>query len=327
MGAPMPPTIPDHILDIVSETAKNFIQNKSHKLLQGYPQHMHDGILQSSTHHLVDTAARRALHRTILENRVQHLSDERPDRGEILYVVGPYGAGKSTLLSAFDERIAQEHNGCDSGVYIDEPLEKVYQVYKNIKPNLVNSDFEYYKTVLPEYDPAQSNYSIVRAEASGLDFALSALAKELRAPLLLEQCNSQIDHFLQQYPYDVNITLLGVTADIQDNAERLRHRNELTGNHIPAPQLADAIYNFSTPGRFVGESKKTGLAVLAFLKPDTGYKTIFSREKGVVSFRNDAAMQAFERPHAIGKDILSMKVKEVMEPPPVLSPPDPSPGF
>ncbi len=296
--------------------------------MQGYPKHMHDGILQSSTHHLVDTLDRRELHRSILENRVQHLSDERPDRGEILYVVGPYGAGKSTLLSAFDERIAQEQkNGCDPGVYIDEHLEKVYQVYKNIKPNLVNSDFEYYKTVLPEYDPAQSNYSIVRAEASGLDFALAELAKELRAPLLLEQCNSHIDHFLEQYSYDVNITLLGVTADIHDNAERLLQRNELTGNHIPASQLADAMNNFSTPGRFEAESKKTGLAVLAFLNPDAGYKTIFSREKGAVVFRNDSAMQAFERPHAIGKADLSAKINAIMEPPPVLPPANPSPGF
>ena len=272
--------VPDHILDIVAHTAKNYVATNTNTLLKGIPAQEHTAILHNSTHHLVDTPERRDLHRTILQERVAHLPINRPDRPTLLYLAGPMGVGKTTLQEEFTERYNEEKAGLYLGGYDSPGIEDVYQSFRQIKENLVVSDFQFYKSRLPEYAASGNQYALIRAESSGLDVALTQWAKELNANLILEQRGGRnLSEYVEKFSKDYNVVLLGVTGDPNLNAQRLAGRNTQTLQVIRAQELATAICDFSTPGSFISAAKYAQLAVLAEAHND-GYSTLYHAEFG-----------------------------------------------
>lgn len=272
--------VPDHILDLVAHTAKNYVASKSDTLLKGIPAQDHAEILRNSTHHLVDAPERRDLHRAILQECTAHLPMNRPDRPTLLYLAGPMGVGKTTLLEEFTERLNEEEAGLYLGEYDDEGIEDVYQSFRQIKENFVVSDFQFYKSRLPEYAASGNEYAIIRAEASGLDVALTQWAKELNANLIIEQRGGRnFAENVEKFSKDYNTVLLGVTGDPALNARRLAGRNKDTGQVIRAQELATAICDFSTPDGFKNAAKHAQLAVLAEAHED-GYSSIYHAHLG-----------------------------------------------
>ena len=287
--------VPDHILDIVAHTAKNYVATKADTLLKGIPAQDHAAILHNSTHHLVDTPERRDLHRTILQERIAHLPINRPNRPTLLYLAGPMGVGKTTLLEEFTERYNEEKAGIHLGEYDSPGIEDVYQSFRQIIENLVVSDFQFYKSRLPEYAASGNEYAIIRAESSGLDVALTQWAKELNANLIIEQRGGRnLAEYVENFSKDYNVVLLGVTGDPNLNAQRLAGRNTQTMQVIRVQELAKAICDFSTPDSFINAAKCAQLAVLAEAHDD-GYSTLFHAEFSVeLSPTNIAAYNKYE---------------------------------
>lgn len=287
--------VPDHILDLVAHTAKNYIATKTDVLLKGVPARDHDATLRNSTHHLVESPARRDLHSAILQERVAHLPLERPDRPTILYLAGPMGVGKTTLLEEFAARIAEEEAGIHLGDYDDQGIENAYRCFKQIKQNLVISDFQYYKSRLPEYAASGNEYAVIRAEASGLDVALTQWATELKANLIIEQRGGRnLASHTENFSKGYNVALLGVTGEPALNAQRLAGRNTQTGQVIRVQELAKAICDFSAPDSFTNASKHARLAILLEANA-SGYASIYHAEQGrEVSHRDEMAYARYQ---------------------------------
>lgn len=274
------PDVPDHILDIVAQTAKNYVSNKSDVLLKGIAKRDHDKILRASTHNLVEHESRKDLHRSILQECVEHLQAPESGRPTLLYLAGPMGIGKTTLLEEFKERLHEETMGINLGDYDDQGIEDIYQAFLNVKENLVVSDFQFYKSRLPEYAASGNEYAIIRAEASGLDVALTQWARELKANLIIEQRGGRnFADNVEKFSKDYNMILLGVTGDPALNAQRLAGRNTETGQIIRAQELAKAICDFSTPDNFADASQHAELAVLVQADHD-GYSSIYHAAYG-----------------------------------------------
>lgn len=302
--------VPDHILDIVAQTAQRYMQLKQERLLSGIPEDRHAYILENATHHIVDTPERRELHRQILESRVAHLSEERPVKPSAFLVVGPMAAGKSTLLDQFDERLAAPEAWAGA-TFDNADIERLFQIYALVSENLVVSDFQFYKSILPEYEASGREYALIRAEASGLDVALTAWAKELKADLLLEQLGggqAMADH-VQKLSEEYDVVLVGVTADDRLNVERLIDRNEESGNDIPLEQLADAILAFNAPDVFTDAAQKASQAILLKSEAD-GYRPIYTAENGKELSCNKKTMDAFHDMAKHAKPVLQFLLND-----------------
>lgn len=308
--------VPDHILDLVAQAAKNYIANNTDVLLKSIAPENHDKILASSTHNLVDTPERRELHRAILQERVAHLPAERPDHRTMLYIAGPMGAGKTTLINEFTERYNEEKAGLHLGEYEDQGMEDVYQSFRDLKKNLVTSDFQYYKSRLPEYAASGNEYALIRAEASGLDVALTQWAKELNANMIIEQRGGRnFADNVENFSKDYNMVVLGVTADPALNAQRLAGRNKETAQVIKAQELASAICDFSTPGSFMNAAPHAQLAVLVEAH-STGYSSIYHAEYGnELSPVDTKACQKFESYSAVAEADMLDAIQGYFTPP------------
>ncbi len=135
---------PEHILDRVAEIAASYMANKTDRLLKGIDPKHTAYILNNATARYAGLPVRRALHQKILQNRVEHLADERPDNGTVLYVTGPMAAGKTTLLNEFLKR-ANASDPENAASFSDANLEAIFQTYASMQGNMVVSDFQFYK--------------------------------------------------------------------------------------------------------------------------------------------------------------------------------------
>ncbi len=308
--------VPDHILDMIPVRTENYIRKNFDRALgaaNGMPE---DQFRQASTHNIVNTPERRQLHREILQEvAARGLKGEKPDKPAFIYFVGPMAVGKTTLRNDFNERIEQENSDMVIAPYHDAALEDVYQKYKQAASYLINSDFNLYKENLPEFERFGNNFGVIRAEASALDQAVTAWAKELNASLILEQLGDGVDiEWAQEKAQEFDWITVGVTADPVTNACGLRERCNDTDQEISDKELAATIKGFSGLNAFHVTAQHANQAVL--LQADHGYKAICNWKNGVENIQDDTAYSKFQSYANMSEEaIVSLiKLDEMTEP-------------
>ena len=98
--------IPEHILDIVANSAEKYIRNNEDRLLAGVKSDAErQEILDNSTHNIVRDSERREFHKEIIKEAIGNfVANESTNDKPILFVfAGPSVSGKSTLRAEFDE--------------------------------------------------------------------------------------------------------------------------------------------------------------------------------------------------------------------------------
>lgn len=269
--------VPEHILDLVAERAKAYTVESKDRWLAGYTPEQQGAIQEKSTHHLVDTAERRELHRKILEKLAENLSDDIPEQSKLIAFIGPMGSGKSTLREEFDTRLASDD---PETPYDNDSFEVAFQHYKKAIGRALNSDFQLFKQMLPEFAENNNEFAIIRAEASALDQALRIWAKELKTHIVIEQLGDRPDpEALNTMATDHQLITIAVTADPVVNAAQLHARNAKTGQVIDDAELARTIKGFSEEG-YQAYAQKSHFAVLADSDPHTGFEVIHAMKKG-----------------------------------------------
>ncbi len=135
-------------------------------------------------------------------------------------------------------------------------------------------------------------FALIRAEASGLDVALTEWTAELRSDILLEQLGGvNMAEHTQKIAQEREVVLVGVSCDPIINARRLAERNEKNGQSIPAEQLVNAVQVFSTLEQFKVASEYTARSVL--LDSTDGYRVIYASENGQQTMLNTNVAQSF----------------------------------
>ncbi len=242
-------TIPDHILDMVSARTQAYMHESYERAFNASHDLSREEFDTLSTHNVVDTPERRELHKQILQEIVANgLKAEAPEKPLLIYISGPMAAGKSTLQEFFQKRMEREKGQEEVTSYSAPGLEQAYQHYKHAANYQIVSDFEFYKSKLPEFSDNNNNFGIIRAEASALDQAVIALAKELKSSIILEQLgDGPLSVWASEQQKTHKFISIGVTASPEINAQRLHERNSNTGHYISADELISTISRYSQP--------------------------------------------------------------------------------
>ncbi len=237
--------VPDHILDYIAERAEDYTQSSHERLLGHFTAEKQSKIEAQSTHHLVRTEERRELHKTILEAIIQDMPEKTLNKPLLIQFIGPMASGKTTLQMEFLTRLNSDDPNTP---YHDDTLEHIYQLYAQASQYKVTSDFELYKSMLPEFKENDQEFAIIRAEASGLDQAVQKWSKELNSSIILEQLgDTSADKESDITSLSAKNTLItvAVTSDPTVNAQRLHQRNQEKDEHISDQELARTIQQFS----------------------------------------------------------------------------------
>jgi len=267
-------------LDYVVERTKAYAKEHQNRWLAGKEEEKKD-ILSNGTHNLVGTDERRRLHAEILAaiaNR-SGLNLGKATSGEkkpiVFTTVGPMGVGKSTLLAQFNEYINNDR------VYDSEHLQAAFCKYRDAKDQVLVSDFQLYKDMIPEFKD-HTDFAFIRPEASGLDQAVNLWANELKVNVLLEHLGDGgfNDKFLKDYKEKgYEIVVLGVTITPEINKERLAQRNGFLNENIKYDELLRTIKGFSD--RYQSLSELADMSVLV-QSGRNGYKVVHASEQGIL---------------------------------------------
>ncbi len=290
--------VPEHILDMVADRAEAYAKESQDRWLGGFSDKKKQEILKNSTHHIVRSDERRKLHRQILQEIVQNIIGKKPEKPILLYVCGPMGVGKTTLTNYFLSQARNDNSLTGifkniartlGGIISRKQAAKnvLRQVFKQVSERLMISDFGLYKSRLPEFNENNGEFSLIRAEASGLDQAVNAWAKELGVHVILEQLGDGIsDEWVEKQKETHRLVVVGVTANPEVNGKQLHAREE---NKTSNAELHKTI---------IATSQDTGLpntiarADKAFLVASDG-DLIHHSENGKTHYQNSTRFEAF----------------------------------
>lgn len=284
-------SVPDHILDLVADTAKAYVVESRDRWLGGFSEEDAAAVFERSTHHLVDTPERRELHRAILQEVAQSIKAESSGKPIFIYVAGPMAAGKSALQEAFKERMQSED---PHQLFEDPNMEAAYQEYATASQRLMASDFALYKQRLPEFEENGNEYAVIRAEASGLDYAVTTWARELKVNMVREDLGDGVDEaWLNDVTSNYDLVYIGVTADPHVNAARLHARNEATGEQTKDTELAKTIRGFSSDNAYNHMAQNASRAILVHADQDMNMHVIHAAKDGWVVADDEPAYERF----------------------------------
>lgn len=305
MNNPSKIEVPDHILDMVVERANAYAENKKDRWLGGFTDDAAQDIEHASTHNIIDTPQRRELHREILQEIAQNTSEDIPEQSTFIYFAGPMASGKSSIRQVFDERI----EGSDAGAYQDPNIENAFQTYKNAQGHLMYSDFAFYKETLPEFEQNGQEFAVIRPEASALDQAVTAWARELKANIILEQLGDGVkDEWAKDKAEQHNFIVIGVTTDPAINGQRLHDRNARTGESISDEELTGTIKGFSGGHAFKKVAQHAAQAVLISTDTDD-FSVIYAAENGNEVSKNSKEFAKFESYADLSEEALLTAVR------------------
>lgn len=282
--------VPDHILDMIPECANCYVKKSKERLLAHINDDQHETIFASSTHHITGTSERRELHRSILQETARSITPKSlSEKPTLIYVCGPPAVGKSTLLKYFDARIT---NGCTES-FQNPFLEDAFQCYATAKKHYMAVDFELFKRRLPEFEQSGKEFTIIRAEASALDQAIQAWAKELKTNIVLEQIDDcDLKQWVSEKMEDYKLISIAVTASPALNAQRLEERNQKTGQVISIKELDSYIERVSASG--MNALRDLVDEAYLFSSEDDGYKAVYVYKNGKKIMEDSKALAVFE---------------------------------
>lgn len=289
--------VSEHILDTVPLMANKYIEENRERLFpEASDEAWLDFLENVSSHRFIQTPERREIHRRVLnEIGRRGITGEKPEKPLLIYICGPMGSGKTTLLDAFDERIRLEREEAVYDLYNSAPLETVFKKYQAASAYCIKADFQLFKDSLPEYAESGGDYSVIRAEAAGLNEACQAWAKELDACVIIEQLgyggiNQTV---LEKMQAGHELHTIAVTASPEVNAYRLIQRTRAEGSEANLGELAKAIRGVSQPDEVLGVLATGESGVL--LSSDQGYEVVAAWGAGRRSVFNASGLEKFEQ--------------------------------
>ena len=152
------------------------------------------------------------------------------------------------------------------------------------------SDFGLYKERLPEFAASGNNFAVIRPEASGLDQAVSAWAKELKTNIIRADLGDGVSQeWFEEQRKTHRIFAVGVTANPALNLERLHERGDQTSDQ----ELAATIQRYSRKMGFEAFVPYAERAVLLSSSDSGNIQTIYAAENGEQIYIHASEYRAF----------------------------------
>lgn len=284
--------VPDHILDMVAHRAEAYAERSQERWLANLSEDDKKNAIENSTHHLVRNPERRALHRKILEEISRGVLCDAPEgKPTLLYICGPMAVGKTALTKHFKSQVEENSGAIIGGGSLDHPsVTALRKIFSEVSGRVMPSDFELYKKSLPEFERSNSDFALIRPEASGLDQAVNAWAKELKVHSSLEHLGDEIsEEWISQQKETHRLVVVGVTDDPEKNKQRLHARNAEKNEAITDGALFTALTGFSGESGWQRTMKLSDEAFLVY--PDA--RLIHHSVNEEMKFQDQSAFQNF----------------------------------